>query len=121
MGIAKAIKLTKPQKDALKRIKQFPVMADRGGVSSFERRKHPFRSGAVPYRQRINRCIIRQSPGGVHANVCGALMIPHKKTLIITYKSGRVEHIKFETPNQAAQNKEKLIKFSAIISVEQVA
>lgn len=48
-------------------------------------------------------------------------MIPRKKTLVIAYKSGRVERVKFDTPNEAQENKEKLAKFEAIVSVEAVA
>lgn len=48
-------------------------------------------------------------------------MIPRKKTLVITYKSGRTERVKFETPNEAQRNKEKLVKFDAVQHVEVVA
>lgn len=47
-------------------------------------------------------------------------MIPKKKTLIINYKSGRTEKVKFETPNEALRSKEKLIKFDSVVSVEVV-
>lgn len=48
-------------------------------------------------------------------------MMPQKKTLVITYKSGRTERVKFETPNEAQKNKDKLLKFESVTSVEAVA
>lgn len=116
------MKLTKPQKQALERIKEFPIISDKkGGVSPHEWRKYPFRCRAAPDRQGRYRSGTRRLVGRLHANLCGIAMMPQKKTLVITYKSGRTERVKFETPNEAQKNKDKLLKFESVTSVEAVA
>lgn len=115
------MKLTKPQQDALIRVREYPVISEGGGLSPIEWGKHTFRCRTAPDRQGRPYPLRGRPHGRLHPDLRGVSMIPRKKTLVIAYKSGRVERVKFDTPNEAQENKEKLAKFEAIVSVEAVA
>lgn len=112
------MKLTPTQQRIITTAQAHPIIREGGGLPFFQRRIRARSIRRNPNQKRIAGGGARRTIGGLHPNLSrGVAMSQMPKALVIVYKSGRKETLKFDTHTETRNLKEKLEKSDAVVSV----